>query len=715
MRDNGPVTGHEHLLQDDDILVSRTDPGGRIVFANPTFIKISGFSEEELIGSPHNIVRHPDMPKELYVDLWRTIAAGKPWEGLVKNRTKRGAHYWVRASVTPFVENGAITGYISIRTKASRAEIAAADALYRDMRKGRAGFREVREGFLHHRGPTGRIHSVTRTIRGRLALTFLVLIGLMLAVGLVGLRGMEISTEAVRSVYEDRTITSGQITAIGDVLRENASLIGLAHIDLTEAVDPKPRLDRIRRNNDHNKAMIEKIGTWAKPGEEADLATRILAAHQDLEELWAQAFDLVGKGDAAALGSFVAGDFQRHLNKASAATKELASFEFREAGASFETAKRELHWRILLSTGVIVGAIGLAVVLGWIQRRTIGRPLAQLRAHFGDLAAGNFVPAIEDPPTEEFRKVTSYLRALRAKLAYGVQEKIELDRRAAADRRREFSRMADDLETRVQAVVSQVTASTETLALAAADLARDSTETSRVSVTLGARADEVTENVDTVSAATYQLSASVGEIARQVTQSAVIASDAVELASATDETILGLTNAAEKIGEIVRLINDIASQTNLLALNATIEAARAGEAGKGFAVVAGEVKNLASQTGRATDEIAAQVAAIQAATEQAVAAIHTISRTISDMNSLSSSVAAAVEEQGAATQEIARSAENAAKGTGDVAKSLSVVSGAARNTDLRSQDILVAVHALQLEAKRMDQEVKGFLAHIRAA
>src|SRR5215469_12721051 len=138
MRVNEPITDHEIEIPDGEPLVSRTDRGGRIVFANHVFVESSGFSEQELVGEPHNIVRHPHMPKEAFANLWATIKAGRPWDGLVKNRRKNGDFYWVRANVTPVVENGQVTGYTSIRSKPSRAETGAAEQAYSRIRAGAA-------------------------------------------------------------------------------------------------------------------------------------------------------------------------------------------------------------------------------------------------------------------------------------------------------------------------------------------------------------------------------------------------------------------------------------------------------------------------------------------------------------------------------------------------------------------------------------------------
>ena len=222
---------------------------------------------------------------------------------------------------------------------------------------------------------------------------------------------------------------------------------------------------------------------------------------------------------------------------------------------------------------------------------------------------------------------------------------------------------ADSFEKDVNSVLGVVSAAARELQNTANSMAATADETLRQSSAVAGAAEQASQNVQTVAAATEELTASIHEISRQVTTSTQICTDAVEEANRTNVMVQGLAEAAGKIGEVVKLINDIASQTNLLALNATIEAARAGEAGKGFAVVAGEVKNLANQTARATDEISAQINAVQTATRDAVGAIQGIGPTIGRISEIAGAIAAAVEEQGAATQEIARNVQEAAQGT----------------------------------------------------
>ena len=240
-------------------------------------------------------------------------------------------------------------------------------------------------------------------------------------------------------------------------------------------------------------------------------------------------------------------------------------------------------------------------------------------------------------------------------------------------------------------------------------------ETTRQSSAVAAAAEEASANVQTVAAASEELAASIAEIVRQMNESMRAGQGAVEEAGKADTKVRGLAEAAQKIGEVVKLISDIASQTNLLALNATIEAARAGEAGKGFAVVASEVKNLASQTARATEEISKLVGAIQGATSDTVGAIQSIGKTIGRISEISTAVASAVEEQRSATQEIARNVQEAAKGTQEVSSNISGVSRAAGDTGGAATHLLGMADELTMQSDVLGRQVQTFLERARAA
>ncbi|MGB8275356.1 MAG: globin-coupled sensor protein [Alphaproteobacteria bacterium] len=256
---------------------------------------------------------------------------------------------------------------------------------------------------------------------------------------------------------------------------------------------------------------------------------------------------------------------------------------------------------------------------------------------------------------------------------------------------------------------------TEQVQATAQSMSATAEETNRQSMAVMAAAEEASTNVQTVASAAEELSSSITEISRQVTQAAGAAGKAVTDAQRTDGTVRGLADAAQKIGEVVELINDIASQTNLLALNATIEAARAGEAGKGFAVVASEVKSLANQTAKATEEIAAQIHTMQTVTAEAVTAIQGIGQRINEINEIATTIASAVEEQGSATQEIARNVQQAAAGTQEVSSNITGVTKAAADTGKAAHDVLEASRSVSHQSEALKSQIVKFLDGVKAA
>ena len=277
----------------------------------------------------------------------------------------------------------------------------------------------------------------------------------------------------------------------------------------------------------------------------------------------------------------------------------------------------------------------------------------------------------------------------------------------------DFSMVADSFESTVHRVVEMVASAATQLQASAQSMEGTASTTSTQAQAVASAAEEASVNVQTVASATEELSASIGEISRQVTQSASQSEEAMAATEQTNAKIQGLAQAAEKIGEVVSLITDIAEQTNLLALNATIEAARAGEAGKGFAVVASEVKNLANQTARATEDISSHVSGIQEATGEAVMAIGAVTKTMGEVKHASTTIASAVEQQGAATNEIAQSVGQASAGTSEVTSHIAEVTGAAGETGQAAGDVLIAAQELAEQAELLRGEVSSFLVEIR--
>ncbi len=276
-------------------------------------------------------------------------------------------------------------------------------------------------------------------------------------------------------------------------------------------------------------------------------------------------------------------------------------------------------------------------------------------------------------------------------------------------------RIADTFEANVKGVVDAVTASATQLQSTAQSMTATAEETNRQASSVAAASEQASANVQTVASASEELSSSISEIARQVAESSQMSNDAADQARKTNTQVESLAAAAQKIGEVVNLISDIAEQTNLLALNATIEAARAGEAGKGFAVVASEVKSLASQTAKATEEIEGQIGSIQTATTDAVSAIREIGTTIESLSEISSTIASATEQQGAATQEIAGSVQQAATGTSEVSDNIAGVTQAASEAGASASQVLDAANGLTQQSDNLRAEVDRFLTEVRAA
>ncbi|EME68826.1 methyl-accepting chemotaxis protein [Paramagnetospirillum caucaseum] len=719
MRDNGPVTNREVELQEGDLLVSRTDSGGRITFVNKAFIDISGFTEQELLGAPHNLVRHPHMPKEAFADLWAAIKAGRPWEGMVKNRSKGGDHYWVRANVTPFMEDGRIAGFISIRSKPTRAQVAQAEKAYELFRTGRAAGLAIEDGRVVSKTLGGRLGQWCNTIGGRLGSALTALVAVVILVGGLGYSGMSDIRHDLETIFNDNTVRATDLARIADLTQENYRQIAQVEVEQLRAAHARPVADRlaeIEANSQRISATWESYWSKTDTDEERRLGEDFVQARDAFRKQGlAPAMEMAGKGDAAGLGRHMNESVTPRFLAARTTLQALIDYQRRDAGATFaESQVRAARLAIQMAVVLLV-AVGLAAGLGIWLLRSVRTPMQALERHFDAIASGNMAHDIPSAAIGEFNQIHALLRAMKAKLGYGQLEKAELDRKSEEARRAELDRVAHSLEERVRSVVDLIDQSSGSLLGNAQTLSANAEETMIQAGNVTAMTGQVTANVQSVSAATQELSSSVTEISRQVSHAADISRAAVRQAGETDRMVRNLADAAQRIGEVVKLITDIAAQTNLLALNATIEAARAGDAGKGFAVVASEVKSLANQTARATDEIGTQIAAIQGETQSAVAAIRSISDTIENINELSTAISAAVEEQGAATAEIARSVEQAAHGTAAAADNVQVVSGAADETKTMADQVYTAANGLKGASGQLARQVAGFIQEIRSA
>jgi len=381
-----------------------------------------------------------------------------------------------------------------------------------------------------------------------------------------------------------------------------------------------------------------------------------------------------------------------------------------------EVISSDTRRSIIIVTLVV---LAVAIALALLFARGLSRPILRLTGAMSGLSEGDVtseIPGVQR--RDELGRMAAAVQVFRdnaQRMREMQAEQKHAEARAEAEKKRALTQMADSFEATVKGVVDEVSSSATRMQTSAQSMSATAEETQRQATAVAAASEQASTNVQTVASAAEELSSSIAEIGRQVTQSARIAGKAVEETKLTDASVQGLAETAQKIGDVVKLINDIAGQTNLLALNATIEAARAGEAGKGFAVVASEVKSLANQTAKATEDIAAQVTAIQQATGGAVTAIKGIAATIGEINEIATTIAAAVEEQGAATQEIARNVQQASKGTSEVSENIAGVTNAANDTGRVSTEVLGAAGDLTKQSVKLREEVERFLGTIRAA
>jgi len=568
---------------------------------------------------------------------------------------------------------------------------------------------------------------------------FFALIAVAIAyLGITSLKSLSVATDTMAGRAEVARVAS----------RLSAPIVGMNHAEfrLAAALEPKVIGETLAQIETERKALDEGIAflkanvTGAALEALAKFDAEYRAYETALNSTLLMVKSLQTDQMAANAEIFKYGAEQsfgpsQQLRQAANEVTDLVVRGMKEASGE---ATREYQQASLLMVVIAGGGIAAAIALGWLLVALgIVRPIRAIVATLQQLAAGRYDVAIVGAERRdevgdvaktalvflENGQQKQRLEAEQARAAEaqeearqrGSAEREEARQRAAAERRELMNRMADEFETAVGGIVGTVSSAATQLQAAAQAMAATAEEATRQATLVATASEEATANVQTVATAAEELSASVQEIGRQAGQSSRMAERAVEEAGRTNTSVQSLVESAKKIGDVVQLINDIASQTNLLALNATIEAARAGEAGKGFAVVASEVKALANQTAKATDEIGSQIGAIQGSTRQSVGALEGITATIRELNHIAASIAAAVEQQGAATQEIARNVQQAAQGTMEVTSNIGGVTKSASDVGAASAQVLSSAHDLSTQATALRTEVDRFLQTIRQA
>lgn len=717
MKNNQPVTQQEYPVRPDCAIVSHTDTKGRITYVNEDFIEYAGFTLEELIGQPHNIIRHPDMPEEAFRDMWATLKAGRAWQGMVKNRRKNGDHYWVKATATPLSDGG----YMSVRMMPSRSEVAAAEALYARMRNG-SGHR-LRDGYVLPPGPTGRLAALRMRIGGwPLRLKLLVP---LLCAGLFGLFAL---------IHEARNLFDASLHEAGRNAAANLiSSASNARSFYSQEILPKARqagLDPSHAFHGDPKALPLPASFMRAMGEmSAGASTGNLRLYSDapfrfrrVDEVRLDAFE---QEALAALRANPSGSFGRLEF-----VEGKPVYRFARADVMSDASCVSCHnshpdsprtdWKIGDVRGVIQATVplsalsneitdiytraaGVMLVIGtlmvalfwWLvggQGKRIGR-----LAHIAEqIAGGNLKVEVPAGKRDEIGSVFNKLQIMRNKL-YEIAF--------------ELSRGAESL-----------TASTRELATASSVTAEGAIRQSETASSIAATVEQLSASIDHLTASAREAhakSADAGEAAavgaRVVHAAATEISGIAKAVQQSSEKVSGLQAVSSEIGSIVSAIREIADQTNLLALNAAIEAARAGESGRGFAVVADEVRKLAERTATATNEISSMVGRIQTQTAEAVddmrAGVARVDKGVHAAHDAGDSVMSIREkavQAGASTQDMLVALQQQAAAAHEVAQRVEDIATAAERGAASSEESSAATQQIAERSVRIQQLAAQF-------
>nr|WP_163503361.1 methyl-accepting chemotaxis protein [Halomonas socia] len=569
MKNNQPVTQSEFVLDDEHFLISRTDLKGRITYANPAFIEVSGFAHDELIGAPHNLVRHPDMPPEAFANLWQTLQAGETWRGLVKNRRKNGDHYWVDANVTPIVENGQVAGYTSVRVKASRAAIDAAEAAYRQIRQGEGKHLTLERGKLRRRGLAGLASRVNlRTMRARMITMVAVAVALLVVSGSLGLYGLQVSGERLQTLNRDGLEDVARLQQVDQMLTQ-------ARQNMDRPINDAMGADVVALRQDTEAAVSRIDEIWT------EFTAREVNQTPEVADFSERLNQVMRDGLLMSVQYLEERDFYQAHNVHNTISHEIgiglnedinALIADKQADAQALAAEAEAGQRLMLvaQAGVLLAGLLLLIGMGVMTVRALVRPLREAMNFTLQIAGGNLAAEVPARRNDEVGRLLGALDTMRKSLG---------------------------------SIVGDVNQGVTVVTPAARDIASGNED-------LSSRTEQQAASLQETASSMEEMTATVRQNADNARQASGLAVENANSVRSTGEvmndvvaTMQRITESSRKMSEIIGVIDSIAFQTNILALNASVEAARAGEQGRGFAVVAGEVRSLAGRSADAAREI----------------------------------------------------------------------------------------------------------------
>lgn len=554
------------------------------------------------------------------------------------------------------------------------------------------------------------------TIRIKLFLSLCLLALALFATSLEGWIALQDASDRTESIVEGRVVPMEQLKTVSDMyavnIKDTAHKVRSGYMPWADGeAQVKEALAIIE-------AQWMAYSSTSMGSEEKRLAAEVVSTKSRAEPAINKLAGILQAQDAGALDVFVLNELYPAVDPVGEPIARLMNLQIQMAQQVYAEAVKD---RIQSKTIMIVIAAASILVIafaGYTVVTGVTRPLTGMQGAMRQLAEGNLEADV--PYLTRKDEIGSMAAAVQVFKDNGLErrrlEAEQAEQRAVAERRAmAIEQVINGFDSDVSLILRTVAAASSELEATAASLSASAEESAQSATTVSAASEQASANVQTVAGASEELDASIAEIANRVQSSADVAGKALKAANETETMVEGLVASAEKIGSVVELINDIAGQTNLLALNATIEAARAGEAGKGFAVVATEVKSLASQTAKATEEIDAQITGMQGATGRVAAAIRSIGDIIQRISESSSAVAAAVEQQSAATREIVRNITEAATGTQQVSSNIVAVTQAATHTGAGASQVLTSSQELARQSETLKGKVETFFADIRAA